>query len=63
MLQRRTPAIASMAQANSRSPKDFTMSFIVSLLCESHSLSTCRLSKAGANAKTLYFSCFHLVLR
>ncbi|OQW62507.1 MAG: hypothetical protein BVN29_19070 [Nitrospira sp. ST-bin5] len=34
VLQSSTLAIANMIQANSRSPNDFTMSFIISLLCE-----------------------------
>ena len=60
VLQSRTPAIASMTQANSRSPNDFTMSFIVNLLRERKSQSTVRLSKAGACTEMLIFGLIDL---
>lgn len=58
VLQSSTLAIANMIQANSRSPNDFTMSFIISLLWEWKSPPAFLGSKGGAVAITCIFGHF-----
>lgn len=59
VLQSNTPATASMIQANSRSPTDFTNSFMATLPFEQKSLSTVRSSKAGAVARSSILGHIH----